>query len=111
MGDIAKIPYLREVVIYFIKVFLCFFVFREIFNYFNAFNPQILIILSLFLGFSMGIHYLIFFLMNYLIFFSIARNIESEFILLFIYLANTLINTFIIMLYIKYNVVNKDNKK
>ena len=108
MGRTQKIPYIKEVVIYSVKFFILYFVLRAVFIYFNIFSPQILAILALFLSFPMKINYLLIFMADYFIFFLIEKGIEKEFILLFIYLSNTLINTFIIMLYVKYHVLNKE---
>jgi len=107
VGNIAKIPYIKEVGIYMIKFVIIFFLFREIFSYFNFLNRQLLEILALFLAFPMKVLFLMLFIAAYFIFFFISRGISSEFILLFIYLLNTLLNTFLIMIYVKYITLRK----
>ena len=107
MGNIAKIPYLKEVGVYLIKFVIIFFLFREILSNFNFLNRQLLEILALFLAFPMKLLFLMLFIAAYFIFFLIAKGISSEFILLFIYLLNTLVNTFLIMIYVKYVTLKK----
>jgi|SRR3989344_5981689 len=106
MGAIEKIPYLKEVGIYFLKYIAIFLILKEIFDYFRVYELMLFIALVLFLSFPMKIHYLPFFLINYLVFVYLALLATSEFILLFIYIFNILINTLIIMIYIKRKVVN-----
>ena len=102
MGKIKEIPYLKEVAMYFLKVIILFFIVGKIFLYFEVFDLVFLLMLVLFLAFSMKFYFLIFFIGTYFGFFYLSEFISSEFAMLFIYLANLLVNTFLILVYIHY---------
>ena len=107
MGNPKEIPYLKEVLIYLIKYFVIFFILREGLVYLGLFDSMFLLILALFLAFPIKIYYLPLFVITYFVFYYLGIFLSSDFLLLFVYILNTLINTFIIMIYIKFNIVKK----
>ena len=110
MGNSKKIPYLKEVLIYLTKYLIILFALRATFSYINLLEFMFLLILCLFLAFPIKIYYLPIFIINYFVFYYLGSFINSDLLLLFVYLLNTLINTFIIMIYIKFHVIKKETE-
>ena len=104
---LRNIPYLKTFGIYCITVASLIFVLFFIFQLFSVFNLVLVIIASLFIALTFRLLYVVSFISAYFMFFYIVTfteiTINSDFLLLFIYLANMMWNTMIMILYIKAN--------
>ncbi len=101
MGKTQKIPYVREALIYFVRVFLIFEIMHYTLAYFGYLNQSLLLIFAIFAGLSFQPFYLAALVAHYAIFYFILKFIQNEFIFLFASLLATLFNTLIMILYLK----------
>lgn len=102
MGKNQKIPYLNEVLFYLIKVVVLFI----ILNYFLAktllYNQSLVLIISIFFAFSFNLFYLVMVALSYLISFWISTFSIGDLGLLLLYLFTVLLNTFFMIIYLKF---------
>lgn len=101
MGKSQKIPYLNEAIIYFIKVALIFLVLSYLVAKTSIYNQSLILILSIFSAFSFNPLYLIMIIINYLISFGITTLNIRDLGFLFLYLFSVLIDTFLMILFLK----------
>jgi hypothetical protein len=102
MGKAGKIPYLKDVILYFAKAGVIAVAGAVVLQYFGMFDLISLVIFSLFFAFPMKTIYLPVFLLTYLVFFFIGGFFNSGFVMLFVYMANMLANIFLVLVNIHY---------
>ena len=101
MGKDQKIPYLNEVILYFLKVGLIWIVLYYLLNLINYYNSSLSFILAIFSAIYLNPFYLIMILLDYIIFNYVIAKGFNEFLTLFLYLLATLFNTLIIIIFVK----------
>lgn len=101
MGKDQKIPYLNEVIFYFMKAIILFLILNYLIIKTPLYNQPLIMILSIFFAFSFNILYLSMITLTYLIFFFLSTLNIGDFGLLFIYLLAVLSNTLCIIIYLK----------
>ncbi len=101
------LPYLKTFITYCITAAILFIVMFFVFQYLDVFNLVLILVASMFIALTFRPLYLISFFSAYFMFFFASAwvhiTINSDFTLLFIYLANMLWNTMIMIQYIKAN--------
>lgn len=102
MGKNQKIPYLNEVLFYFVKVIVLFLILNYLMAKTPLYNQSLVLIVSIFFAFSFNIFYLIMITLTYLISFWISTLSIGDFGLLLLYLFAVLLNTFCMIIYLKF---------
>ena len=101
MGKIKKIPFIKEFALYVFKAIIFFIIMKLLLEPLGLYHPGLTMIAVVFLAFTFRIGYFGLFLGSFFIFYYLASLTQIEFIELFIYLANILINMFITLIFIK----------
>lgn len=102
MGKDQKIPYVKEAVWYFVKVAALFIILDYILRFTGYENQVLIIIFVVFAALSFRLLYWAMLISGYIIFYFASLLIENEFAILFMSLAATLFDTFILILYLKW---------
>lgn len=110
MGKNQKIPYLNEVLIYFVKVIMIFLILSFALNKIGFYNQPLLLVFSIFAAFSFNPFYLISIVLSYLIMYRIFSLGVSDLVLLFLYLFAVLLDTLIMILYLSIKYKFKEEK-
>lgn len=101
MGKNQKIPYLNEVIIYFVKVTIILIVLSYILSKTNYYSQSLILVLSIFAAFSFNPFYLILIIINYIISFATMTIGIGDLGLMFLYLFSVLLNTFFMIVYLR----------
>ena len=101
MGKNQKIPYLNEVLLYFVKVAVIFFVLSYLLSKTEFYNQSLLLIFSIFVAFSFNPIFIILVGLDYIISFWIINLQIGDFGLLILYLFSVLLNTFFMIVYLR----------
>lgn len=109
MGKNQKIPYLNEVAIYCIKVMGLFLILNYFLAKMHFYSHALLLIFCIFAGFSFNLTYLSLVSLNYAVLFLVAGN-KGDLWLLLTSFFSILLNTFIIILYLKVKFKLKEEK-
>lgn len=102
MGKNQKIPYLKEVLLYFGKVIILFSVLSYFINQTSVYNQPLFLIASIFFAFSFNPLYFLLIVLSYLISFLISTFNIGNIGLLFLLVFAVFLNTTIMVLYLKF---------
>lgn len=102
MGKNQKIPYLNEVLIYIFKVILIFILLNYFISRTSLYNQTLIAIISVFFAFSFNPIYLSMISASYLISFFVYTFNIGDFGLLLLYLFTVLLNTFFMIIFLKF---------
>lgn len=109
MGKNQKIPYINEVLIYFMKAIVIFIILYYLLYKINLNNWSLALILSIFAAFSFNLFYLSMISLNYALSFFIFSFKIGELAALFLYLFSVLLNTFIMIIFLRMKYKLKEN--
>ena len=101
MGKTQKIPYINEVIFYFIKVIILFIIMDYFLDYLGGSNLTLILTFAVFSALSFQLFYFLVIFLNYFLFYYALLNVTDGFFILFLYLLSVLFNTFIVIVYLK----------